>query len=178
MFLELLLKFKTPLLALLAAAVLLAGRYYYGSKSAKPQVKIETKEVTVEKIVEKTVFVEVKTKQEKEKTHTVVTKKPDGTEVTVTDTTIETKEDSIVKGESSKESDKLTSKETKVTPVGKKYKISALVVEKLPSIKDITNLEKPDYQIMAGRRVIGDLWIDAGYQIKQNAAVVGLSWEF
>jgi hypothetical protein len=178
MFLELLLKFKTPLLILLATPLLLGIGYYYGSKTAKPQVKTEIKEVVVEKVVEKKVFVEVKTKQEKENTHTVITKKPDGTEVAVIDTVKNTEEKTTTSEESSKESDKLTSKETRITTVGKKYKVSVLAVEKLPSLSDITKLEKPDYQIMIGRRVAGDLWIDAGYQVKQSAAVIGLSWEF
>jgi len=176
--LELLLKFKKPLLLLLAALVLLGSGYYYGSKNSKPQVKIETKEVIVEKIVEKKVFIEVKAKEEHEKTKIVVVKSKDGTETTTTETVKDTKENSSVTATSDKETDKLVSKETTVTPVAKKYRVGAMAVLALPKLNDPTNLEKPDYQVMAGRRIMGSLWVDTGYQIKTNSLLFGASWEF
>lgn len=176
--LELLLKFKTPIICLFVSALLLGTGYYYGSKQSKPQVKIETKEVIVEKVVEKKVFVEVKKKDEKENTHTVITKHPDGTEVTVIDTKKESTETASTKEETSKETDKLAVKESTSTPIGKTYRIAAYAIEKLPKLSKLNELEKPDYQMMVGRRVLGDLWLETGYQFKNNAIALGLSWEF
>lgn len=176
--LELLIKLKKPLLLLLAALVLLGSGYYYGSKNSKPQVKIETKEVIVEKVVEKKVFIEVKAKEEHEKTKIVVVKSKDGTETTTTEITKDTKEDSSITATSDKQSDKLASKETTVTPVSKKYRVGAMAVEVLPKLSTPLDFTKPDYQVMVGRRVIGDLWVDAGYQIKTNSVLLGISWEF
>lgn len=174
----LLTKFKKPLILLISSLFLLATGFLIGKKNSKPEVKIETKEVIVEKIVEKVVKVSESHKKENENTKTVIVKQPDGTEVTTIETKRETKEDSVAREESSKEQDKLSSKETKITPVGKNYRLSALAIEKLPKLNDLTSLEKPDYQLLLGRRLLGDIWVDAGYQIKNNAAVAGLSWEF
>ena len=94
---------------------------------------------------------------------TTITVKPDGTSTTViTDKTkIDVKETT--------KTDTSTSKDTKALS---KYRAGAQIESKFSLTPTL------QYRAVAGMRVVGPIWLDAGVGINSGTASLGLSWEF
>ena len=133
----------------LAAIVLVCASFAVGYWSHKPVSVTKTEIQTVEKIVEKQVMV-----KDTSVVNQTITK-PDGTvEHTVTQNNVQTGtvEQSVTIAHTE-------SKEQTVTAVPRpNYSISSHAIVPIHSL-----LEKPSYDIVAGYRALGELWVETMY---------------
>jgi len=111
----------------------------------------------------------VKYVTDKSRTETTI-KRPDGTvETTITQANVTSKEDSkeVVK--------EVVKKEVTTTTERNNYSLGANAVTKVDSsiLKAV-----PSVEITGGYRILGDIWVDGGYNIQTKDASVGVSLKF
>lgn len=154
------------ILILLAILGLFAGGYYYGRASVKPTIQVDT----ITKVVEK----EVERKSQSTDHIVTTTTKKDGTTVVKVEDKVKTVETKTEVKENDKEI-----VQTPVPPTPKNWKVG-LMAELQPSLKDITELKKPDlsYNINVSHRVIWNIWADAQYNWITKTVGVGASVDF
>jgi hypothetical protein len=173
MWLQLLIKFRKPIIALVCLLGALGSGYYWGSDSAKPKIIVETK--VVEKIVEKIVTVEVEREEEKTHTVTTISEKPDGTKETKIIKKTETVSDKTAKSDKNTTKDKKSTSKPKVVYLKNDFRVGFAVGFPISQTIESDDLQ---YTISAGTRVIGDIWLETLYQHPDKDISLGISVEF
>lgn len=159
---------KKKLIVTSAVLIALLIAFLAGRGTAPNQTEVQIQEKIVEKIVE----VEKKSKDTQTHKETKTVKNADGSETTVVVEDIKSKEES----ENSKKTDIEKKTETIVSSGQDKQYRLGVYAESSFSYRAFE--EKPTYGVNAGRRLFGPFWMDAQYNIKNNAFGLGLSIEF
>lgn len=140
-------------------ALLMIASFGTGYWSHKPVSTTKTEIQTVEKVVEKKVFV-----RDNSRIDTTVTK-PDGTvEHTVTQNNITagSVENTVIVAK------RETKEQTVVSVPRPEYSIAGHVVVSLPN-----PLDKPSYEVVGGYRVLGEAWVEGVYHFNLDKPTKG-----
>lgn len=153
------------LLSILLLAAVFGGGYYSGKGMTETQV------VEHEKIVYKEA--ETKTVYKDRIVERVVIRQPDGTviekEKTIDSDKAETKTDTTIAND--------TTHSEFSKPVLSNYSLGVKYWVNYSSLlTDVTRFNSKNVEVTAGRRLVGEVWVDAG--VRQDAVSLGLSFKF
>ena len=156
-------KCRTP--AIVGAVCLAVGASVgFFAHPPKTQTITKTEIQTVDKIVEKQVAV-----HDKSVTTTTTDKKANGEVVTTTVVKADVTSDTEKKSETESKTVEKDSSTTKTAQAD--YSIGAMAKF------SFSNLLKPTYEVSAGRRVLGGVWAEAGYDLGAQAIDLGVRIE-
>jgi hypothetical protein len=177
---------KNRLVQLLLAAVVagLSGLWYGYSNRPEPEKHVVEKTIVDQKSIDEAVdrARQEWSKQQKTRTVTKITTKPDGEQTSETLTETETNEknesENVKTVTKTDENKTQTDTDTSVKPRSPEWSATASVYKSMDGVLEDKLTDKTDFDVRMGRRVFKDLWVEGSYRFGSKDVGVGIRFQF